>query len=337
MKQYIRKFAFFILFSLFLTVPAFGASNLIKKINSFDFLVDFSSSMNERYASFTQSKINLAQDVLAQINKKIPTLDYQGGMHTFAPLGNLYDFQAYNRSEYGSTIEEMLNARAAAGNESLGKGLDAFDPAYSDMYRKGAVIAVTDGKYDSSREALNEAKVFYLTQPGLCLHFISFATTQAEQDLIDQMSALDSCSVSVKAEDLLDNEANVEDFVKKVFYSDFGPAKVEGKVIIMTLNFDLDSSALDQEAKTTSDSVVKHMQETNDSVQINGYTCNLGSVAHNQALSKRRANSVRDYMISQGIAASRITTAGHGLNSPRYDNSTEQGRHLNRRVEFVFE
>jgi outer membrane protein OmpA-like peptidoglycan-associated protein len=70
-------------------------------------------------------------------------------------------------------------------------------------------------------------------------------------------------------------------------------------------------------------------------VNIEGYTCNLGTPAHNMALGVRRATAVRDYLVSQGIPADRLHTASHGEDQPRYDNSHEETRRLNRRVAFV--
>lgn len=66
---------------------------------------------------------------------------------------------------------------------------------------------------------------------------------------------------------------------------------------------------------------------------VNGYTDNTGAASYNLDLSQRRANSVRDYFISQGVASYRVTAVGHGINNPRATNNTATGRAENRRVE----
>ncbi|EDP72728.1 OmpA domain protein [Flavobacteriales bacterium ALC-1] len=66
---------------------------------------------------------------------------------------------------------------------------------------------------------------------------------------------------------------------------------------------------------------------------IEGHTDSVGSKSTNQALSDRRANAVRDYLIANGISADRLTAAGYGEDNPIANNKTRAGRKENRRVE----
>ncbi|MHA7844074.1 MAG: OmpA family protein [Winogradskyella sp.] len=66
---------------------------------------------------------------------------------------------------------------------------------------------------------------------------------------------------------------------------------------------------------------------------IEGHTDSVGSKKTNQALSERRANAVRDYLIANGISAARLTASGYGEDNPIASNSTRAGRAENRRVE----
>ncbi|HSC13641.1 MAG TPA: OmpA family protein [Gammaproteobacteria bacterium] len=68
---------------------------------------------------------------------------------------------------------------------------------------------------------------------------------------------------------------------------------------------------------------------------VEGHTDNVGSATANNELSLRRAIAVRDYLISQGVAASTIDVAGLGSSRPAADNSTADGRAKNRRIEIV--
>lgn len=68
---------------------------------------------------------------------------------------------------------------------------------------------------------------------------------------------------------------------------------------------------------------------------ILGHTCSIGSESYNQKLSERRAASVKNWLVSNGIAAERLESIGYGESQPKYDNSNEESRKLNRRVEIT--
>jgi outer membrane protein OmpA-like peptidoglycan-associated protein len=70
-------------------------------------------------------------------------------------------------------------------------------------------------------------------------------------------------------------------------------------------------------------------------LQIEGHTDSVGSDEFNQQLSEKRANSVRDYMIGQGMPSDSISAVGLGKDEPIASNDTAQGRQLNRRVEII--
>ena len=65
---------------------------------------------------------------------------------------------------------------------------------------------------------------------------------------------------------------------------------------------------------------------------IEGYTDATHSADHNQKLSERRATTVRDYLLSKGVGDNRMKAVGYGESKPIADNSTKEGRALNRRV-----
>ncbi len=71
----------------------------------------------------------------------------------------------------------------------------------------------------------------------------------------------------------------------------------------------------------------------NLSVQISGYTDNIGKSADNLQLSKGRAVSVVNYLLGKGVKNERLTFKGYGETNPLADNKTELGRALNRRTE----
>ncbi|UTW46079.1 OmpA family protein [bacterium SCSIO 12696] len=77
--------------------------------------------------------------------------------------------------------------------------------------------------------------------------------------------------------------------------------------------------------------VIDEFDQTN--VRVYGHTDSTGSDAHNQVLSERRAQSVGQLLLTQGVAGNRISTFGYGEKYPVASNGTADGRQLNRRVE----
>ena len=67
-------------------------------------------------------------------------------------------------------------------------------------------------------------------------------------------------------------------------------------------------------------------------LEIEGHTCNIGTAEYNLALGDRRANAVKDYLVSRGIGADRLRTVSYGEERPKYDNAREETRRLNRRA-----
>lgn len=102
------------------------------------------------------------------------------------------------------------------------------------------------------------------------------------------------------------------------------------------VQFETGSDKLTKESYSVLDQVVTVL---NDNValklSIEGHTDNTGGAALNQKLSENRAKSCMNYLVSKGIAATRLKVSGYGSTRPVADNSTPDGRTQNRRVEFI--
>jgi outer membrane protein OmpA-like peptidoglycan-associated protein len=104
------------------------------------------------------------------------------------------------------------------------------------------------------------------------------------------------------------------------------------------VHFALNRHSLEPEATKILDGAVVALK--NDSVlrlSVEGYTCNLGPAAYNLALGDRRANAVKDYLMSKGVPADRLRAVSFGEEHAKYDNSQEPTRRLNRRVALVID
>jgi outer membrane protein OmpA-like peptidoglycan-associated protein len=100
--------------------------------------------------------------------------------------------------------------------------------------------------------------------------------------------------------------------------------------------FDFDGYTLRPEAMRILDDAVAAMKaDTSLRLDIEGHTCDIATTQYNMALGEKRARSTKDYMVSKGIDASRLRTISYGEERPKYDNSREETRRLNRRAALV--
>lgn len=98
--------------------------------------------------------------------------------------------------------------------------------------------------------------------------------------------------------------------------------------------FDFDKYELKTEGRRALDDLADKLKAVDlELVLVVGHTDSVGSDAYNERLSLRRANAVRNYLVTKGIDAKRIRTEGRGETQPIADNNTEDGRARNRRVE----
>jgi outer membrane protein OmpA-like peptidoglycan-associated protein len=100
--------------------------------------------------------------------------------------------------------------------------------------------------------------------------------------------------------------------------------------------FAFSKSDLGDQAKQNLNKLVTALNDyPNTNIEIQGHTDSRGTDEYNMGLSQRRAGAVRDYLVAQGISASRLTTRGFGESAPAYSNDTPEGMAQNRRVEFL--
>jgi OOP family OmpA-OmpF porin len=101
--------------------------------------------------------------------------------------------------------------------------------------------------------------------------------------------------------------------------------------------FDFDKSVLRPDGRKSIDDALAKIKGTDlEMVIATGHTDSVGTPQYNQRLSERRAAAVKDYLVSKGIPASKVTTIGKGESQPVATNKTAEGRQKNRRVDIEF-
>ncbi|HQL70451.1 MAG TPA: OmpA family protein, partial [Bacteroidales bacterium] len=110
---------------------------------------------------------------------------------------------------------------------------------------------------------------------------------------------------------------------------------VGSKIILKNIFFDYDKATIRPESENELTRLVTLLNAyPKMTIEIGGHTDNHGSLQYNTKLSNDRAKAVVDYLVSKGIAASRLQYKGYAFNEPIATNDTDEGRQQNRRVEF---
>ena len=104
--------------------------------------------------------------------------------------------------------------------------------------------------------------------------------------------------------------------------------------VLDNCTFETGKATLQPEAYKVVDELVEYLKRKEDEkIEVGGHTDNVGKPEANMILSTNRANTVRAYLLTKGIAPERVTAKGYGITMPIAENTTAEGRGLNRRTE----
>lgn len=323
---------------LLFAAAAFAAPTLVPKVDNFILFQDYSGSMAMDFQGGPGSKIALAKKLMAAMNEKIPPLKYQGALYTFAPFSKFLGVSPYDRGTLGAAIGGIKTDYDIYGRQTpMGDGLLGLSPVIGATSGKTAVILFSDGENNLGTDPVAEAKALYAKYGNrLCIHIVSFADTAHGKRVLDEIRALSRCTVFTDAA-ALQNGAVMDQFVKDVFYETAAEKAVatEKEVIVFrNLNFGFDKYEITNEMIPSLEQALMILKQRPElEIMVEGHTDSIGTEVYNQGLSERRAKSVVDWLVKNGVDSQRIESKGYGKTRPKYDNATAEGRFLNRRVE----
>jgi OmpA-OmpF porin, OOP family len=131
------------------------------------------------------------------------------------------------------------------------------------------------------------------------------------------------------------NYSEMKDFQPVVVNVALERVREGSNVVLNNIFFDVDKYELKEKSTVELEKIVRFLNENpNTRIQISGHTDNTGSADHNKELSRRRAAAVYNYLIKRGVSESRVRYQGYGADRPIADNATDEGRQLNRRIDF---
>jgi OOP family OmpA-OmpF porin len=316
------------------------------KIDNFIILLDQSGSMFIKEQGKTQAKAEVAKNVMAALNERIPELGYKGSLVVFAPDKTLIGPSEYNREMFKEAIEGLPEAGSIFGNQTpLGDAILGLEGTLSKTAGKTAVLIVSDGDRNVGSDALQAARAMHEKYPNVCFDALSFSEDEKGKATLKGISQLGDC-LYVEASELSGNPAAVDRLAKEIFYTaevhevmqEVVPveaaAVIPEAITLEGVKFGFDKYGLSPQDKMNLDQDLQKLSNQPDlSIVIKGYTDSTGPEEYNQKLSEQRAQAVYDYLTSKGISGERMKTIGYGESDPVADNSTAQGRALNRRAE----
>jgi OOP family OmpA-OmpF porin len=243
----------------------------------------------------------------------------------------------------GGNWKHIINGQTALPDESrFGSQLNVGAGAEFKIYRDWSVTAefgyhvTNNSELDGtiSPAELNGRDSYIVLSAGLNYFFdIGEPSKQCEpcQGIMPVMKDMTDYD---RIEDMIKKHIPKE-VVKEVYVDRYIMTVSDSILVLVGCNFAFDKSDLLPESYPVLDKAVRLLNDKPTvNVEIAGYTDYIGTDAYNQKLSVERAQTVKAYLVSKGIADSRLTIVGYGKNNPVADNQTDEGRAMNRRIVF---
>ena len=255
----------------------------------------------------------------------------------------------------GTTLppQDLVTARSTYDQASRGPAA-TLDPA--DMHTAKEQLDVAEAAFLKDGDTQHTRDQAYLATRKTQLAEVkasTLASNQAKAGVVDAMHAdqtkavahtsaeLSRANVAFVAQGAALKEANDRAAQAAADLAKFATVKQEARGMVITLSgsvlFTSAKSDLSPSAQLKLNDVATALtrEDPVSKMVVEGYTDSQGAAGYNQELSQRRAQAVRDYLVTRGIADDRITAKGFGPERPVADNASSEGRANNRRVEIV--
>lgn len=247
------------------------------------------------------------------------------------PAGKYAPTDVYNA---GKALTQANTAFEKEGDSALTKDL-------SYIAQRKAELADARGRTYLERERIAQAQKDGATTRDRQYNDARADLAKTRQQLDAERKSLESSRAELEAERTarLEAEEKAKNAVNDL--EKIAAVKQEPRGMVITLSgsvlFASGQSTLLPAAQQKLSQVAGALkqQDASKNIVIEGHTDSQGADAYNEALSQRRATAVRDYLVSQGVAADKVMAQGFGEVRPIADNKSAEGRANNRRVEIV--
>jgi OOP family OmpA-OmpF porin len=319
----------------------------VKTADNFIVLFNTAETMNRPYKNTGMNMIGAAKEILKQGNKNLPDLSYNAGLYTFtpkmgmyvkSPLKAYYPMGPYKKEAFAKAIDELPNK--GSGPTPIQDALTNLEPILKGLSGKTVVFLFSDGEATEmglNRKTPQEIARELSQKNDVCFDVISSATGYYAQQQLAAVASINECSRVIPFSAVLGkpeyNGGALFVMDEKVFNVIATQEKVVGYKMDNVL-FAFNSAEIKPEYYGQLDGLGEFMKEHPQSyVILAGFTDPVGSSEYNLQLSRRRVESVGNYLMTKfNIDQDRIVMEWYGDLAPVADNSTDEGRSQNRRV-----
>jgi OOP family OmpA-OmpF porin len=314
--------------------------NLVKAADNAIILFDSSSSMAKPLEGTSKPRLETLKELLLARLAWLPDLGYNFGLYLFTPWTEIYPIQPFDREKLRQAIQQLPTK--AAGQTLLIQAMANLEPILEGLSGRTVVFLFSDGQYLHHRRFKKPyMKARELAQKhNVCFYIVSTAETKQHEKTLQEIADVNECSRVIR----------FANYMKRPGYNSGALFVVDAKTELVTVTeqkmvgvkgenilFGFDSLSIPDDYKDELDAIGEFVKITADSyIVMHGYADNTGSAEYNMKLSRRRAETVADYLTDKfGIDRMRMLIMWYGDLNPIASNDTPEGRRLNRRVEIA--
>lgn len=251
----------------------------------------------------------------------------------------LASFDRSSLANQAASLEVMGAVDGLGGTTPLHAVLGESARALKGRSGRAALVIFSDGLPDEPAASVAVAKQLVASHPGgVCIHTVQTGTDPEGTKFLQTLSGLSNCGTYRNASQI-SSSFEIQQLARAVFVgpgvsSVAAAGPCAGTVRLRGIEFGFDKANISESSKPLLDVAVERLNECPEiKITIAGHTDSIGSEAYNNTLSYRRAEATKNYFVSKGVSAGRLSTEGLGESDPIAPNDTAEGRAQNRRVE----
>lgn len=326
---------------------------VVKVADNFIVLFDASGSMQDQYGYTGQKKIELAKQIYEARSARLPDLDWNAGVYLYTPWKSFYEMQPFNKEAYTDALDQLAAYQPSLSYKNqptpLGDAIKNLDPILAKLSGETAVFIFSDGQFTLSQPKIwpVPAAREIASKYDVCFYIISSAQTPKSEKLVNDLASVNTCSRVFSFDAVLSRPEYTTSALYMVVDRAFVDTELVSKVVGIELDnilFDFNSADIRAEYDDELGALAKFLENNPEAyVVIEGFADSTGDPEYNLALSQRRAESVKDFLMESeifsageanisAVAEKRLVTLWYGKDLPVASNDTAEGRQLNRRV-----